>query len=339
MSKMKVLNLTHNDLDGVGSAVIVNKVFENVATIERFFCVYGPGLDEPINNAVKNINNYNVIILTDLSLTDDHVKKLRKAAEVSNTSVIIIDHHASSYDSYKDGNSKNLEIRYNDEFCGAKGTYLWALDQKAPVEEYERFIELVNIRDLWICNNKQLKRKADRLNQLMSIIGIQKTIDRFTENPSLKYSENEQELMRYDDKIIRKSITSAYRTARFKYEPETMKFGKKRGFLVVISDRNINEIGEAMLHEVLNYTIGKNTNFTDYLHESIGSNLAYVEYIMILNLGLNVVSFRSNADVSDVDLSEIAKAYGGGGHPYASSCSLNEFLGRNIDFVTEVLGF
>ena len=335
----KVLNLTHNDLDGVGSAVMVNKVFAGVAEIERVFCVYGPGLNEPVDNAVKNINQYDTVILTDLSLSVEHVEKLRSAAKRSNTNVIIIDHHASSSESYKGGNSQNLEIRFNDEICGAKGTYLWAIDQKADVLEYENFIELVNIRDLWLVNNKKLKRKADRLNQLMGIIGIQKAIERFTSNPSLEYSEIEQELIKYDDKIIRKSISSAYRTARFKREPESMKFGENRGFLIVISDRNINEIGEAMLHEVVNYTSGKNTNYTDLLHPSIGTDIAFVEYIMIINLGLNIISFRASAEVSDIDLSEVAKAYGGGGHPHACSCSLNEFLGRNVNFIDEIFGF
>ncbi|VVB80771.1 Uncharacterised protein [uncultured archaeon] len=90
--KDKIALLSHNDADGLTSAVIVAKVIGNVEYVN--FMGYKMGMLAAIIPELKK-NKINKVIMTDLSIDggSEGIKELEKFAEV-----LIIDHHVFSQD-------------------------------------------------------------------------------------------------------------------------------------------------------------------------------------------------------------------------------------------------
>ncbi|MBC7196849.1 MAG: phosphoesterase, partial [Deferribacterales bacterium] len=79
-----ILHVTHNDLDGAGCAVLIKKYLDVADTVYLNY-------DEIDNYLIKNYNNFNKIIITDLSPTIETAKFLTNYVEL-----FFIDHHKTS---------------------------------------------------------------------------------------------------------------------------------------------------------------------------------------------------------------------------------------------------
>ncbi|MCA1927962.1 MAG: phosphoesterase, partial [Calditerrivibrio sp.] len=79
-----ILHVTHNDLDGVGCAILVKKCYDFV---ETFYLNY----DEVDNFIQNNYNKYDQIIITDISPSEEIFNFLENHIEI-----VFIDHHKTS---------------------------------------------------------------------------------------------------------------------------------------------------------------------------------------------------------------------------------------------------
>jgi len=122
--KDKVALLTHNDGDGVISAVIASKIIGKLEYID--FLYYNPNMLKPFIENFKKMK-INKIIITDLSVDNEleNIKDLEKFANI-----LIIDHH----DCKKDLNSvRTVFMRVPTEFPAAYACYtLFSKIQKIP---------------------------------------------------------------------------------------------------------------------------------------------------------------------------------------------------------------
>lgn len=168
--KQKVLNLTHADLDGASSAMMLHALFTDVTSVPLSY-----GTSNKLTNYINEIaatphmiNQYDAIFITDLSLHADHVKKLFTAFAVADFKghFVWLDHHDSSKEFH---NPKN-NIFIVDDICGAKLTkrYLESI-YEVNLSKYDYFIELVDDYDLWKHKDKNSKRLNYIFNHYMKV--------------------------------------------------------------------------------------------------------------------------------------------------------------------------
>lgn len=125
------------------------------------------------------------------------------------------------------------------------------------------------------------------LNSLLYAIGHERFIKRFLQNPSVELTEAEKYLLEIEKEKEKKYIQEAVETAKV-YDL----------FAVTIAERYTSQIGQKLLETYP------------------------VDIAVIINAQKGTVSLRSK----EADVSAIAKALGGGGHPKAAGFTLQKYL-------------
>lgn len=121
------------------------------------------------------------------------------------------------------------------------------------------------------------------LNQLLTALGPERFIKRFLSNPSVELTEVEKFIVEIEQEKAEKYIAEAVKNARF-YQDNYL--------AVTIADKYVSQIGDKL------------------------SNVASIA--VIVNPYQGKVSLRSK----NIDVAEIARRLGGGGHPKAAGFSL-----------------
>ncbi len=262
-----ILHITHNDLDGAGCAILVKKCFEMVNTAYLNY-------DEVDSYLEENYKTYDKIIITDVTPSKAKIEKLKNKMNLT-----LIDHHKSTevlkkYDFTIHSLEKSATLL----------TYEWLISNNHKIEEYNELAECINDYDLWL-----MKRDDSlKMNMLFTLIGIGKYVERFVNNPSVKFNETEQYLLEIENENQEKYISQATNNTYFFRD----KFGNS--VAVVFAERYNSELG--------NYLV---TNED-------------VDYTIIINAQKNKISLRSK---TEVDISGIAVDNGGGGHKNAAGFS------------------
>lgn len=137
---MTKLLITHNDLDGIGSAVLA--IHGQLGFDAIYVWQYGV-YDRRI------IDNYDEVVVTDLSFPPDQVTE----------NMTILDHHESSKWLVKDPYSRH---KHNEKSCGTElfYKYYWPYDKvHSPV--IDRFVELIRIYDTWQSDDRLFEIACD----------------------------------------------------------------------------------------------------------------------------------------------------------------------------------
>lgn len=287
---------THNDLDGVGCGIVARFAFgENVEVrynsvdglnreVERF-------LERKKSKRKKN----DFLFITDLSVNEENSKRLTDL-DKSGAKIKLIDHHKTALQlnqypwatvnvSYDDGRLASATSLFCD--------YLLQQGWIKPNETLNQFVELVRQYDTWeweASGNPQAKR----LNDLFFMWSIdefeEKMLERLHISGGFSFNEFEEKLLDLESEKIERYVRR-----------------KKRELVQsFIEDHCVGIVHAELYHSELSSEFGKNN--------------PHMDYIAILNMGGRKVSLRTIHD--EVDVSEIAGQYGGGGHAKASGCPL-----------------
>lgn len=264
-----ILHVTHNDLDGSGCSVLIKKYLDVANTVYLNY-------DEIDNYLLNNYHNYNKIIITDLSPSFETAKFLTDYAEL-----FFIDHHITSKE------LTNILDSYHDITKSATLlTYEWLNEIGCDVDEYRKFAICINDYDMW-----HLKiDESLKLNMLFSLIGIDRFVERFLENPAVKFNESEKLLLEIEEESKNKYLDNSLKNLNLFTDTSNRKFA------VIFAEKYNSELG----HHIL--------NFTD------------VKYVVIINAQKKKISLRSK---DETDVSKIAIKNGGGGHKNAAGFSTN----------------
>jgi len=152
---------------------------------------------------------------------------------------------------------------------------------KGVLSEYGFFVKLVNDYDLWIHEFSLSKE----LNRLFYIIGIDRFEARMLRNPQPKFTNTEKLLLELEDDTIEK-YTNKVDRGMTKFELNGEPFCG-----VAYVDRHHSEVGHVLMER------------ND------------LEMVALVDVNARKVSLRSKGNVN---VSKIAKTFGGGGHPNAS---------------------
>ena len=292
----KPIMITHTDLDGVGCAVIFKYAFGADADVR--FVGNHVLVDREINAAIAE--DPGMLIISDLSPSSGSIANINNNA--FKNGIRVIDHHATAlhlnhYD------WANIDVNR----CGTMGVYdelLPHLEGEIGIPHVYPFCSLVDDYDRWIHSTPDSKR----LNTLFFIMGRDAFIDRClgTARPH-KFNETDELLISIATKEEKSHVDRAIQSALNNGMVDM--FGHKA--LFVFSDKYQSAIGE-----------------------QCRVNKIDADFVAIFNAGSGTVSLRSIGD--DIDVAEIAKLMGGGGHPKSAGYNVgNEFI---IDIVSKMKG-
>ncbi|AOQ24611.1 Oligoribonuclease NrnB [Moorella thermoacetica] len=173
--------ITHNDLDGIGCAVLALAI--NPET-KVYICTY-----DDVNKVVANVfSEKDELFITDLSVNQETAEKLKTRGQVT-----LLDHHktAAWLNQYP-------WAQVDTSYCGTKLFYNYLISHNANIKPYEDFVMLVNDYDLWLHKDP----RSRQLNRLLQIVGDYGFISRFVTKPEINFAPVEQFLLDLEEEKI-----------------------------------------------------------------------------------------------------------------------------------------
>ena len=287
---------THTDLDGVSCEILGKIAFEEDINVVR--CNYGD-IDAKVEEFINRAEEYDKLFITDISVNKEIADKLLSVSD----KVILLDHHKTALwlNEYP-----YALVQVEDESIGKMcGAYLFYEYLKKNHKEFDDtpalklFIDYVRMYDTWEWKEKYDNIIPKRLNDLMYIDGPNEFIDKMV----YRLGNN---LFIFDDTDLMKlQIEQTYINSYITQKNETL----------MINDDLFPE-----------YTVG--ITFADKYISELGNKLCELhpelDFVVLINMSTLAVSYRTVKD--DLDLSDIAKRFGGGGHPKASGSRFDALI-------------
>ena len=303
----KVLAISHTDLDGVGSYLIVQELFKD-AEVTKILTSYDD-LDEKLSKLINNSNSeaYDLIFITDLCLKNMGLAD--KLNDKFGNKLVFLDHHKTSIESGMDKYDWASIVIADENGKVQSGTSLLMqfidntnLSKTISSELYEnivKFSETVRSYDSWEWskNNNIL---AYNLNELLYLYGRAEFTHQFSE--------------RKLNPLLNSNDLGVLKGASLKYEQlkrSTMSKLKE----ITLKDSEGTEF---------NFKLTFSTESVSQLGNDISEQYPEFHGVMLVNINMGSVSFRTCRD--DIDLTKIAKIYEGGGHAKACGCKLTPQL-------------
>lgn len=311
---------SHNDLDGIGGAIIGNVLGFDIVKCTS----YNPGqyqFQNVVRNVINQIGNIERVFIVDIAMTNEIWNEI--VIDVKDLPVTLIDHHETSIaaDAYKD----KIRCILDTSRSATKIFYDEYVNDYPELSNYEFLIEGINAYDTW---QFELSPIAKDLQRIYNYCVFQ--------NPKTKFVKFDEKLRRFtqaclNDPIMNEmmypewcnSALNLYKLATAKKINKTienLKFDKNVCIIESDSEDNIPT------YEISWYIEENNPEITDYIY--VIKNKSYIYY-----------SLRSRRTENEIDVSKIAESYGGGGHAKASAFNLDidKTPGVTEDLVSQLL--
>ena len=300
---MKTLILSHKaDIDGLSPVIFLKLIREKLDVVLLNANDICPKVHEIIKN--QSYKKYDEIFVTDLTLDKKTCELIMSTGDSEKFHTF--DHHA--FDLSANNYPFGVAISRNDEGINECATSLF---YKYLVERYpetfdngaiREYTELVRLNDTWDWA-KTNNQDAKNLSEIHSILGRDNYIETY-----LDFLKNNKEKFYYTDDQKYLLKIEQDRITRYLEETEKTMFhatlcGKRCGIVFAESHRSI--LG--------NYLTEK------YSH--------LIDFVVIINMQQGI-SLRSRTE--DVDVSEIASIYGGGGHIKAAGAPMDNKLKKEV---------
>lgn len=300
---MRTLILSHKaDIDGLSPVIFLKLIREKLDVVLLNANDICPKLHEIIKN--QSYKKYDEIFVTDLTLDKKTCELIMSTGDSNKFHTF--DHHA--FDLSANNYPFGVAISRNDDGVNECATSLF---YKYLVERYpetfdnnaiKEYTELVRLNDTWDWA-KTNNQDAKNLSEIHSILGRDNYIETY-----LDFLKNNKEKFYYTDDQKYLLKIEQDRINRYLEETEKTMFhatlcGKRCGIVFAESHRSI--LG--------NYLTEK------YSH--------LIDFVVIINMQQGI-SLRSRTE--DVDVSEIASIYGGGGHVKAAGAPMDNKLKKEV---------
>jgi len=299
---MKTLIISHKaDIDGLSPVIFLKLIRDNVDVCLLNANDIIPKVKELTTN--KEYTKYDEIFITDLTLDRHACELIMQTGEYKKFHTF--DHHI--YDlvanSYPFGTAISTnEFGVNE--CATSLFYKYLVHtypNEFDLYSIAEYTELVRLSDTWDWA-KTNKTEAQDLAEL-SILGREKYIEFF-----VNYLKNNSNHFNFTPEHKYLLEIEKDRVKRYMEETEKTMFhavieGKKCG--IVFAEQNRSLLG--------NYLCEK------YRH--------CIDFVVIINMQQGI-SFRAQKD--NINVCEIAKIYGGGGHVKASGAPMDNHLKREV---------
>jgi len=305
-NEMKVYQFTHKDLDGVGCAVVAGIAFRNC--LETTYVNYDD-IDAKLSGWLERRltlpkNSKAMLLISDISPGEDVCIALDDLHRGGEVLVLCVDHHKTS----KERLQQFEWARHDERACGtqilhqALQTMPHARESLLAHTELEDFVGAVGAYDLWLLE-APLRDRGETLNRLLWFVGLERFAHEFSESADsdqLSWFLSVAPILREKENAEVESVVGAQSPCIVRTDRDGKKYG------VFVAHHNTSQIGNAALR--------RNPG---------------IDYVAIVNPMYQKFELRSRVG-SGVDVGEIAKRLGGGGHLNAAGfpCPLHEFLGE-----------
>ncbi|MCT8975515.1 DHHA1 domain-containing protein [Clostridium sp. CX1] len=296
---MNIKLFTHNDLDGVGCAVLALLAFNKV---DVEYCGYND-INDKVKDFIENkeYSNYNHVYITDISINQElaelientHPDNFKEGFNLCE-SFTLIDHHptAMELDKYWWCN-----VITKNELGKTSGTSLFynvlQQDDSVNYKGLKEFVELVRQYDTWEWKTIYNNEMSGQLSNLLGLYGKEKFVNKIIKKLETKnkFEFDETDLLLLElDKDKKQVYFEKKSKELLKQDLQNYKVG------IVFADQYISELG-------------------NYLAEK------FVELDFIVLIGDKTISYRG---IKDIDLGVFAKQFGGGGHPKSAGSQIDK---------------
>lgn len=311
MKKIKLF--THTDLDGVGCAVLASLAFPAPEYQLSITYVDYNNINQKVLQYFEDCQTDVFLLITDISVNTQVADRID---EMSFDKKLLLDHHAtaveplSKYDwCVVEPTSPTLEKESGTSLLFKYLVY----EHLVPQGHYSRlkaFVNIVTAWDTWTwkANNCSIAPKLNDLLQLWGLAGFHdwckswiscKDYPNLNEDGEVTCDALSEVKAQY---IEEKSDTVMIRTTKDGYD-----------YGVVFADKYISELGNKLCEE-----------YPD------------LEFIAIINMSSNEISFRSIHDKLNLG-KDIAAKIGGGGHPQSAGAPVPQRYATTL--LKELLDF
>lgn len=285
---------THNDLDGVGCGILAKIAFKE--KVEVHYNSVG-SLNYQVANYLEHAIPNDTIYITDLSVHEENAKKLDFLNKAGGK-VQFIDHHKTTL-SLNEYDWGFVQVEYEDgRLTSATSLFYEYLQNHQLLERNEaihEFVELVRQYDTWEWDRNQ-NHKAKMLNDLLYMMSIEefeaRMLAKLADSTNFRFDDLEDQLLNMEEKKMEKYLRR-----------------KKRELV----QKQVGNLWAGIVYA---------ESFLSELGNALGKENPHLDYIAMINMGSKRISLRTIHD--DVDVSEVAGKFEGGGHAKASGCNLNE---------------
>ena len=187
---IRVLNITHDDLDGAVSEIVIRNVYPNCTSVPTSHG--GSALQVGID--AVNAGGYDAIVFTDFGPNNP---ALYEAVVNSGKPFLVLDHHQTA--EVREGQDNGIYV-IDTSKCGS----LLALDYFSRYKDLEYLRELCVVtddHDRWI---RKIIPLSDRLNNLMYEMGFDEFVKKYMHGmPEGKLFPEDEELLAEHDREVR----------------------------------------------------------------------------------------------------------------------------------------
>jgi uncharacterized protein len=293
---MNIKHFTDVDMDGVSCTIPFNYMKDIKILDTEFFPIntIEKRLNEYIDN--KEYENFDFTYITDLGISYDLAKKIDQLC-ISN--FYLIDHHKSS-ESLKEFEWCDIRTHDKNDRLVSAAKLVSERFSYCIQEKYYKIIsditELVSSYDTYTWKKDNFL-EPKKLQDIFSIYGRNRFLKHIYEVIDRGYIEN--------------------------------LFGGRESFLLDMEQDRIQRVLKAKVLQMKSirfrdYNVG--CFFCEQYVSEIGNSLCEtfpnIDFVMMFDMGRGVVQMRATKD--NIDLSEIVKSLGGGGHKSAAGCPINK---------------
>lgn len=292
----KMLIISDSDLDGVGAIVVAKTIFPEIEYItpERNM------LNKAVREAIES-GKYDSIFMTDCSPSDEDVEVLINSFEEKGNSFVLLDHHKTAIYLNKYNWSKVKVETDGFKHSGTELIYSYLKDLGYNVENLAEFSEMVRCYDTWDWQRLNMM-EPEKLNTLYWSYSDK---DVFIEDMINKIINNLPLINEKDEIIIDTIRKSDEKYIEERKEMFSVAYYNDYKVAVLYTDRCVSQLGNIICKE----------------NEDI-------DFCCLIDLNRSKVSMRCVKD--DVDVSEIAKRFSGGGHAKAAGFVLTNDIRNEV---------
>ena len=334
-----IMLFTHTDLDGIGSAIISNAIKNFVPSFSLVDIKYcePTTIDDEIRKFIstKQYIHYTDIFITDLSVCKDVASKIDEINKESNEHHFeLMDHHktAKYLNDYNWATVLCETEQFTDKYnttrkpCGTSLFHTYIMSKYIDfipdivIAKLTEFVKLVRLYDTWewiTTENDIIRSCSYNLNTLFKIYGRDKFIDRMV-NKILE-TDCRAKWSWWIDDVDNELLEIEYQRNN-DYIKDVVD-----GKIHFCNDKDGNTFGLVFAEKCIN-------DIATY----VADNYMGVDYVAIVSMSRRTVSLRTRYD--KVDVSEIAKRNGGGGHKQSSGFVINdEMMNLFIRSITNLI--
>jgi uncharacterized protein len=316
---MKMKLFTHTDLDGVGCAIAMRSLFSEREghVVDVSYCDYDK-INEKVQKFLnkKEMEDYDFIFITDISVDEETAEWLDDVEKSDNGPFVqLIDHHGTAewLNKYDWAWVEQAEPRREGHKSSGTSLIMEFFNERSGFEReathgLKHFAETVRRYDTWEWTTHYNEVLPKELNDYLYMVGREKfanlmlaTIPSNDPGKEVYFDVTARALLDHKQVEIKAYIEKKDKQI---ITVDTVQ-GHKVG--IIFAEQHVSELGNELCKK----------------HEEL-------DYVAMIDMGEQKVSFRTVRD--DINLGEIAKGLGGGGHPKAAGAQFE------IGKVTRFLG-